>query len=205
MQTKEDNAASLERSQTSERLLAVVNRRMAEVQRSQQSFERELGWDSGTLQQLLLGDNEFTLRHIEELAPLLGAAPLELLREAFAEPLGAPSAAELEPEWIDVLTRQLEVLDKAGEVFQELQELIPCPSSAEVAEMRSGRRPVTPHAFLIAQLQAYMCALENVASDLKVDLEYRYDPHGAEVLDNFFNALSTAIERLNAPTTTTQL
>lgn len=205
MQTKIDDAASLEPRQSGERLIAVVRRRVAKAQRSQQSFDRELGWDRGTLRRLLLGKVGFTLRQIEELAPLLGVTPLELLTESFAEPLSPQPAAELEPGWIDVLTRQLEVLEKAGEVFQELQELIPRPSPAEAAEMRSGRRQITPHAYLIAQLQAYMCALENVASDLKVDLEYRYDPHGAELLDNFFNALSTAIERLNAPSTANQI
>lgn len=62
--------------------------------------------------------------------------------------------------------------------------------------MRTGARPVTWYAFLIAQLQSYLCSLENVASDLKVDLEYNFDPQGAEHLENFFNALETAVERL---------
>jgi hypothetical protein len=44
-----------------------------------------------------------------------------------------------------------------------------------------------------------MCSLENVASDLRVDLEYQFDPEGAEKLDNFFNALATAVERLTPP------
>ncbi|HEX3127201.1 MAG TPA: hypothetical protein VH394_07710 [Thermoanaerobaculia bacterium] len=106
----------------------------------------------------------------------------------------------LEPEWIDILTCQWKVLEKAIELLQELQELIPCPTPAEVAEMRTGARPISRHAYLIAQLQVYICDLEDVASDLKLELEYAFDPHGARTLPNFFNALARAVsERITPP------
>jgi hypothetical protein len=112
----------------------------------------------------------------------------------------APARAEeLEPGWVVVLTYQMKLLEEAGEVLQQLQELIPRPSLEEVAEMRASTRPVTRNAYLIAQLQAYMCDLENVASDLRVDLEYQFDPEGAEKLESFYNALETAVQRLTPP------
>jgi hypothetical protein len=117
--------------------------------------------------------------------------PEERLQESPAEPL--------EPGWVDVLTYQMKALEQAGEVFQQLQEVIPRPTLEEVAEMRAGTRPVTRHAYLIGQLQAFMCDLENVASDLKVDLEYQFDPGGAEKLEDFFNGLETAVQRLKPP------
>jgi hypothetical protein len=110
-----------------------------------------------------------------------------------------PPAEPLEPGWVDVLTYQMTLLEEAGEVLQQLQELIPRPTLEEVAEMRAGTRPVTRYAFLIGQLQGYMCDLENVASDLRVDLEYQFDPEGAEKLESFYNALETAVERLAPP------
>lgn len=115
------------------------------------------------------------------------------------ERLQEPPAEPLEPGWVIVLTYQMKLLEEAGEVLQHLQELIPWPSLEEVAEMRAGTRPVTRYAFLIGQLQGYMCDVENVASDLKVDLEYQFDPEGAEKLESFYNALETAVERLAAP------
>ena len=115
------------------------------------------------------------------------------------ERLQEPPAQSLEPGWVDVLADQMKALEQAGEVLQQLQELIPRPTLEEVAEMRAGTRPVTRFAYLIGQLQGYMCDVENVASDLKVDLEYQFDPDGAEKLANFFNGLETAVERLTPP------
>jgi hypothetical protein len=109
-------------------------------------------------------------------------------------------AQPLEPGWVVVLTYQMKLLEEAGEVLQQLQELIPRPTLEEVAEMRAGTRPVTRFAYLIGQLQNYMCGVENVASDLKVDLDYQFDPEGAEKLESFFNGLETAVERLTPKT-----
>jgi transcriptional regulator with XRE-family HTH domain len=187
------------RQAAGERLLEVLKARIAAVPRSQRSLERALGWGHGNLRRVLLGKVDITLRHVEELAPVLGTTPLELLSAAYAEAPTQVPPGELEPGWLDILTYQMTALEGAGEVFQQLQELIPSPTPEEVAEMRTGRRPITRLAYMIAQLQAYMCAVENVASDLKVDLEYRFAPEGTETLDNFFNALSTAVERLTPP------
>ena len=115
------------------------------------------------------------------------------------ERLQEPPAEPLEPGWVVVLTYQMKLLEEAGEVLQQLQELIPRPTLEEVAAMRAGTRPVTRYACLIGQLQGYMCGVENVASDLRVDLEYQFDPEGAEKLGNFFNGLETAVERLTPP------
>ena len=183
-----------------ERLRAILNGKITRTGRSQRSLERELGWAHGSLGRVLSGRTEISLRHVEELAAVLGTSQMELLREAFAtpdpsHPESMPSD-ELEPGWIDVLTYQATALEEASEVFQQLQALIPRPTPEEVAEMRRGARPVTRYACLISQLQSYLCSLENVASDLKVDLEYNFNPQGAEHLENFFNALETAVERL---------
>jgi transcriptional regulator with XRE-family HTH domain len=182
-----------------ERLRAILEERITRTGRSQRSLERELGWGHGSLGNLLRRKTEATFRHVEELAPVLGTTPLELLSEAYAVPPAPARAEELEPGWLDVLAYQATALEEAGEVLQQLQELIPRPTVEEVAEMRSGKRPVTRSAYLIAQLQAYMCDLENVASDLRVDLEYQFDPEGAEKLENFFNGLATAVQRLTPP------
>ncbi len=182
-----------------ERLRDYLNQKVAELNRSQRSLERELGWGHGALHLVLRGKVEITLRHIEELAPVLGTTPLELLSNAYAEGATPERAAELAPGWVDVLTYQMKALEQAGEVFQQLQEIIPLPTLEEIAEMRAGTRPVTRHAYLIGQLQAFMCDLENVASDLKVDLEYQFDPEGAEKLVDFFNGLETAVQRLRPP------
>jgi transcriptional regulator with XRE-family HTH domain len=189
-----------------ERLRAILKGKIHRTGRSQRSLERELGWAHGSLGRVLAGKTEVSLRHVEELAAVLGTGPLELLREFYAQP-GPPQpeprpSGELEPGWIDILTYQAAALEEASEVFQQLQELIPRPTPEEVARMRTGALPVTRHAFLIAQLQSFLCSLENVASDLKMDLEYGFDPQGAEYLENFFNALGTAVERLTPQPTT---
>lgn len=183
----------------SQRLRELLDERISQAQKSHRRLERELGWGHGNLRLVLRGKVEITLRHIEELARVLGTTPLELMGQAYMEPVPPARAEELEPGWVDVLTYQMKLLEEAGEVLQRLQELIPRPSLEEVAEMRAGTRPVTRHAYLIGQLQAFMCDVENVASDLKVDLEYQFDPEGAEKLVNFFNGLETAVERLTTP------
>lgn len=183
----------------SERLREYLVKEVEALNRSQRSLERELGWGHGSLRLVLRGKVEITLRHVEELARALGTTPLELLGKAYGEAAMPEEAADLPPGWVDVLTYQMMALEQAGEVFQQLQELIPRPTLEEVAEMRKGTKPVTRHAYLIGQLQAFMCDLENVASDLKVDLEYQFDPEGAEKLVDFFNGLETAIQRLTPP------
>ena len=183
----------------SQRLRELLDERVSQAKKSHRRLERELGWGHGNLRLVLRGRVEITLRHIEELARVLGTTPLELMVQAYMEPAPPARVGELEPSWVNILIDQMRSLELTGEVFQKLQEFIPTPTPEEVAEMRTGRRPITRFAFLIAQLQAYMCAVENVASDLKVDLEYMFAPEGAETLDNFFNALATAVERLTPP------
>jgi transcriptional regulator with XRE-family HTH domain len=191
-----------------ERLRAILTGRISQSGRSQRSLERELGWAHGSLGRILAGKTEISLRHADELATVLGVDALELLREAFARQslshTDPPPSDELAPGWIDVLTYEVSALEVACEVFQHLQALIPAPTRDEIARMRSGALPVTRYAYLISQLQSYLCSLENVASDLKVDLEYNFDPQGAEHLENFFNALDTAVERLTPRPAATQ-
>jgi len=71
-----------------ERLRELLSRRIATLERSHRSLERELGWGHGILGNLLRGRTVITLRHVEELAPILGTTPLELLSEAY---VGIPS------------------------------------------------------------------------------------------------------------------
>lgn len=180
----------------SQRLRKLLDEKVSQAKKSHRRLERELGWGHGNLRLVLRGKVEITLRHIEELARVLNTTPLELMGRAYMEPASPARSEELEPGWVDILTYQMKALEQAGEVFQQLQELIPPPTLEEVAEMRAGARPVTRRAYLIGRLQAFMCDLENVASDLRVDLEYQFEPDGAEKLESFFNGLDTAVERL---------
>lgn len=85
---------------------------------------------------------------------------------------------------------QATALDRCAGIVQEAQSRLPRPSREDVEEVRSGRRPMTRDEYLLARLQRVVVTLENVASDLRVDLEYGFEP-GIEV---DINALAAAAD-----------
>ncbi|MES1244178.1 MAG: hypothetical protein ABUT39_21415 [Acidobacteriota bacterium] len=86
---------------------------------------------------------------------------------------------------------QATTLDRCAEIVQEVQSRIPRPSPAEIEKVRKGDRPMTHDEYLLSRLQRVVVTLENVVSDLRMDLEYGFEP-GAEV---DVNALAAAAEQ----------
>lgn len=86
---------------------------------------------------------------------------------------------------------QAAALERCAGTVQEIQSRLPRPSREEVEEVRGGHRPMTRDEYLLARLQRVVVTLENVVSDLRVDLEYGFEP-GPEV---DVNALAAATEQ----------
>jgi hypothetical protein len=82
-------------------------------------------------------------------------------------------------------------LDRCAGTVQEIQSRLPRPSREAIEEIRGGHRPMTRDEYLLARLQRVVVTLENVVSDLRVDLEYGFEP-GPEV---DVNALAAAAEQ----------
>ena len=95
---------------------------------------------------------------------------------------------------LEILTRQAKVLEEMVEVLQQVQVRLPMPSPEEVKEIRSRARPMGRAAYLLARLQGHLVAIENVASDLRTDLEHGFDPAGVYLVETLFNALASAVQ-----------
>lgn len=167
-------------------LRAVVSRRAEAMEKTEHQIRQELGWEEDRW-------DELTLRQVEELASVLRAAPLELLAEAYE----AVVSGGLPPGLLDLVAEQAATLEQISEVLQQAQALLTLPAREDIAAMRRGDRPVTRMAFLIAQLQSASVKAENIASDLKTDLEYGFEPGEVDLVPAFFNALEAALERLS--------
>jgi hypothetical protein len=180
-------------SRLAAQLRAAVSRRAGAMEKPEQQIRRELGWEEERWDELFQGGGDMTLRQVEELAAALGAAPLELLAEVYeaAEPDGLP------PGLLDLVAEQAATLEQTSEVLQQAQALLALPAREDVTAMRRGDRPVTRTAYLLAQLQTASVKAENIASDLKTDLEYGFEPGGIDLVPAFFNALEAAVERLS--------
>jgi hypothetical protein len=101
------------------------------------------------------------------------------------------------PSILETLARQIETLDVEVEVLQSAQSRIPLPSLTQVARMRTGTLPLSRHAYLLGRLQRAIVMIENVASDLRTDLEHGYaNPGSVELVEADFNAIEAAIARL---------
>jgi hypothetical protein len=98
------------------------------------------------------------------------------------------------PGLLEMLGRQTAVLEDTAEILQQAQARLSLPSPEEAAEIRNGERPMTKAAYLLARLQRHIVALENVASDLRTDLEAGFDPKGVDITAALFNALEAAVE-----------
>ena len=101
------------------------------------------------------------------------------------------------PSLLDTLAKQAEALDREVEVLQTAQAQIPLPSLTQVAYMRRGTLPVSRYAYLLGRLQRAIVTIENVASDLRTDLEHGYeDPESVDLVESDFNAIEAAVTRL---------
>jgi hypothetical protein len=101
------------------------------------------------------------------------------------------------PSILEILANQVEALDLEVEVLQSAQALIPVPSVTQVARMRRGTLPLSRNAYLLGRLQRAIVTIENVASDLRTDLEHGFaDPESVELVEADFNAIEAAVARL---------
>ncbi|HEX3128303.1 MAG TPA: hypothetical protein VH394_13315 [Thermoanaerobaculia bacterium] len=102
------------------------------------------------------------------------------------------------PKILEMLSQQLESLESEVEVLQAAQELVPRPSPLQVARMREGGLPMTKAAYMLGRLQRGIVALENVASDLRTDLEHGFgDVEKVELVEADYNAIEAAVTRLS--------
>jgi hypothetical protein len=97
---------------------------------------------------------------------------------------------------LDLLAAETAALDLEVEVLQSAQELIPLPTLSQVVWMRKGLLPMSRTAYLLGRLQRALMAMENVASDLRTDLEHGFDPDDVDLVEADYNAIEAAIARL---------
>ena len=100
------------------------------------------------------------------------------------------------PKIVEMLARQLESLDLEVEVLQAAQAMVPLPSRTQVLRMREGAMPLSRAAYLLGRLQRAIVAMENVASDLRTDLEHGFDGETVELVEADYNAIEAAVARL---------
>ena len=104
------------------------------------------------------------------------------------------------PKIVEMLARQLESLDLEVEVLQAAQAMVPLssqPSRTQVLRMREGAMPLSRAAYLLGRLQRAIVAVENVASDLRTDLEHGFgDLEAVELVEADYNAIEAAVARL---------
>lgn len=102
-----------------------------------------------------------------------------------------------EKQLMTLVEEQAAALERCAEILQEVQARIPRPSPEDVEEVRSRQRPMNRNEYTLARLQRAVVALENVASDLRVDLEYDYEPAAYDLLEVDVNALVAAVDHKN--------
>lgn len=104
------------------------------------------------------------------------------------------------PKILEMLERQLESLDLEVEVLQAAQSLVPPskrPTRTQVLRMREGALPLSRAAYLLGRLQRAIVAVENVASDLRTDLEHGFGGlDTVELVEADYNAIEAAVARL---------
>ncbi|HEX3128130.1 MAG TPA: hypothetical protein VH394_12440 [Thermoanaerobaculia bacterium] len=105
------------------------------------------------------------------------------------------------PKILELLEKQADSLDLEVEALQAAQALVdPPPSPQQVARMRERELPVSRKAYLLGRLQRAIVAVENVASDLRMDLEHGFeDVESFDLIDADYNAIEEAIARLTPP------
>ncbi|HET9228721.1 MAG TPA: hypothetical protein VFR31_18725 [Thermoanaerobaculia bacterium] len=70
-------------------------------------------------------------------------------------------------EIVQVAEKVVRIMDEALEILQAAQSSIEAPTLEEVAEIRDGKRSVTPEAYTLGMLQRAILETENVASDFR--------------------------------------
>jgi hypothetical protein len=89
---------------------------------------------------------------------------------------------------------QAEKLERCVAVFQEVQGKIPRPTREDIEQVRNLVRPMTRYEYVLARLQVIVVVLEDVASDLLIDLEYGFQPSPFDLTHPDINALVAAVE-----------
>jgi hypothetical protein len=102
------------------------------------------------------------------------------------------------PELLQVLGRQIEVLERSAEVFQDGQNLVPLPTVEELAAMRRRERPLALEAYLIGLYQRAIIAAEDLASDLRLAIEEDIlkGVKNLQLTEAEFNGIAAGLERL---------
>jgi hypothetical protein len=72
---------------------------------------------------------------------------------------------------LEVLRKQVRVLEEVVEVYQEALALVPLPTLEEVAEMRQGERALTLEAYLAGVLQRGSVDAANLAYDMRDSIQ----------------------------------
>lgn|SRR5690348_13131002 len=102
------------------------------------------------------------------------------------------------PTVLERLERSLASLELEVELLQEVQAMIPAPDPLLVARMKSRALPLSRTAYLLGRLQRSIVAVENVASDLRTDLEHGFgDLETIELVEADYNAIEEAVTRRN--------
>ena len=101
------------------------------------------------------------------------------------------------PEVVRAAAEVVRMLDAAVEILQAAQATIPAPTLEEVAEIRMGKRRLTPEAYLLGLYQRAIVGAENLASDLRFDFETLESVHEVQLSMVELNAIDEAVvERL---------
>lgn len=97
-------------------------------------------------------------------------------------------------EVVDTTRQVVRRLETVLEILQGIQSTIPAPTPEEVSEIRAGRRPLTPNAYLLGLLQRAILGVENVASDLReIDLKTLRKVHEIKLSAVELNAIEEAV------------
>lgn len=93
-----------------------------------------------------------------------------------------------------VFLSQAEALEQSVATLQEIQGRLPRPTREDIEQVRKRNRPMTRNEYVLARLQKVVVILENVASDLHMDLEYGFEPSPFDIDHPDINALVAAVE-----------
>jgi hypothetical protein len=104
---------------------------------------------------------------------------------------------KLSPELVSHLEKQADVLEQCAEILSYVQAMVPLPTAAEIEEIRGGRA-MTRDEYMLGRLQRVIVSVENAMSDIRVDLEYKFEPGGVDLLQVDINALLAAVERVTS-------
>lgn len=96
------------------------------------------------------------------------------------------------PDLLRALRKQIRVLEGTVDALQQGQTRVPPPRMKEIAEMRSGKRPLSREAFLLGAYQRLLIEAENLISDLR-SITHTTAWGAAHALEVDFNAIEAAV------------